>query len=59
MTTTSKTKSKTTTRASEDAVTINVGVPVDLHRRVRIKCLNEGILLKDAVEASLREWVKA
>lgn len=47
---------KTSTPAE---VSINVPLPGDLHRRVRIKALTNNMALKDAVTAALEDWVSS
>ena len=37
-------------------MTINVPVPIALHRRLRVKAINEGMSLKDAVTAAIEAW---
>ena len=52
------TKTKPAQVPEQKEVSMNIAIPADLHRRVRVKCLNDGVQLKQAVEAGLREWIK-
>lgn len=38
-------------------VLVNVPVPIDLHRRLRIAAITRGLTLKDATLAALEAWV--
>ena len=38
-------------------VTINIPLPVDLHRKLRIKAITVDLPLKDAVAAAIEQWV--
>ena len=48
------TPTKTTTPVE---VSINVPLPADLHRKVRIKAVVDDMTIKDAVIAALEAWV--
>ena len=43
----------------EDLVGMNVSIPTDLHKRVRVKCIKEDVRLSEAVTQALRGWVRA
>lgn len=43
--------------ASEPTVFINVPIPQDLHRRLRIRQATDGLVMRDAVIAALEEWL--
>lgn len=45
-------------RDDENVVAINVPVPSELHRRVRVKAVQQGLTLKDAVIAALELYAK-
>jgi len=38
-------------------VTINVPLPVDLHRRLRVKQIMRDLQMKDAVAEAIEQWV--
>jgi len=38
-------------------VTINVPLPVDLHRRLRVKQITRDLQMKDAVAEAIEQWV--
>jgi hypothetical protein len=38
-------------------VAINVALPVEVHRRLRIKAIEEGLQLKDAIAEAIECWV--
>jgi hypothetical protein len=59
MTTTRNTTTKTRPPVEPQEVSINVPLPADLRRKVRIKQATDDISLKDAVVAALTEWVKS
>jgi hypothetical protein len=42
---------------SPDTVTINIHLPRELHRLLRVKSLNEDLTLTQAVIAAIGEWV--
>jgi predicted HicB family RNase H-like nuclease len=42
---------------SPHTVTINIHLPKELHRQVRIKAVTEGLSLTQAVIEALGEWV--
>jgi hypothetical protein len=37
-------------------VTINVPLPADLHRQLRLKAVNKGTSMKDQVIAAIEAW---
>lgn len=51
---------KTSARAANDGetVTINVAVPVALHRKLRIRAINEDLTLSEAIAAAVKEWTR-
>jgi hypothetical protein len=44
--------------AAVETVSVNVAIPVALHRAVRIKTLTDDLTLAEAVTAALQAWVK-
>ena len=40
-------------------VAINVSLPVQLHRKLRVRQIEEDLTLAEAVEAAVTAWVKA
>lgn len=44
------------TKNDETKVSINVAIPAQLHRQLRIKAINEGISVTEAVTTALKEW---
>lgn len=40
-----------------EEVGINVPIPVELHRRLRVRQIEEGMTLREAVTAAVEEWV--
>jgi predicted HicB family RNase H-like nuclease len=45
--------------ASKTTVKIQVPIPIDLHRRLRIQAIENGLSLKDAVIVAIESWVGA
>jgi predicted HicB family RNase H-like nuclease len=45
------------TKAPADTVQINVPLPAELHRRLRIEAINQGLSLKDSVIAAIEAWL--
>ena len=48
----------TPNKTDKPTVAINVTLPADLHRRLRVRCINDGIQLKEAVTEALTLWLK-
>jgi hypothetical protein len=50
---------RTAQRATEPPATININIPLptELHRRVKIAAASDGLTVKDAVIAALEMWV--
>jgi hypothetical protein len=44
-------------QTTPETVSINVPLPGELHRQLRIKAITEGLSLKDAVITAIAEWV--
>ena len=42
----------------EDVVTINVAIPTPLHRKLRVRAINEGMTLSEAIGAAVKEWTR-
>jgi hypothetical protein len=42
--------------APPESVTINIALPGELHRRLRVKAIMLDLALKDAVAAAVEEW---
>ena len=51
------TKSDTPNTDRPDAVFINVAIPADVHRRLRIRQINDGLPMRDVVTAALEAWL--
>lgn len=45
------------TNSANPGVTINVLVPSNLHKQLRHKALDEGVMMKDAVVEAIEAWV--
>lgn len=54
------TDSATTEPKSNDPnrVFINVAIPIELHRRLRIRQITDGTVMRDVVTAALEAWLK-
>jgi hypothetical protein len=53
--------SKTRNRTKPDTtglVGINVLIPEALHKRVRVKSVNNGLTMTDAIEQALKAWLR-
>jgi hypothetical protein len=46
-----------TTNTEEPTVAINVPLPVELHRQIRIAAIERGCSLKEAVIEAIRSWL--
>jgi hypothetical protein len=46
-------------KTGAETVTINIPLPRDLHRRLRIKALKEDLSVVDAVATAIDEWADA
>lgn len=55
MTTTANTAKRRRPKAAPE-VTINVPLPADLHRQLRLKAVNRGTSMKDQVIAAIDAW---
>jgi hypothetical protein len=53
MTTATATPPKTTT----DTVSVNIPLPAELHKQLRIKAAMEDLTIKDAVISAVEDWV--
>ena len=42
----------------KETVGINVAIPAALHTRLRIKTINDGLSMSEAIEAALRAWLR-
>ena len=40
-----------------ERVYINVPIPIDLHRRLRIRQINDGMIMRDVITAALEAWL--
>jgi hypothetical protein len=45
------------TNSTNPGVTINILVPNALHKQLRHRALDEGVMMKDAVVAAIEAWV--
>lgn len=43
--------------APSDRVFINVAIPADLHRRLRIRQITDDLVMRDVVTAALEAWL--
>lgn len=48
-----------TKRARADGVVINVAVDHDLHRQLRVRCVERDMALREAIEEAVTEWLAA
>lgn len=59
MTTTRRKPTARTSKPSTANVTgINVTIPTSLHRKLRVKALESGLTMTQAIEAAVKGWVK-
>jgi post-segregation antitoxin (ccd killing protein) len=49
---------KTKPAAADRGVGVNVTIPTALHRRLRVRALNEGMSMADAIEAAVKTWLR-
>lgn len=49
---------KTKNKNVQTSTGINVLIPTTLHKRLRIKCLNEGLSMPEAIEAAVKDWLR-
>jgi hypothetical protein len=52
-------KSRNTKATNDRAVAINVALPASVHRRLRVKAINDDMTLTQAVTAAVEQWTKA
>jgi hypothetical protein len=45
------------TNPTKPGVTINIRVPMALHRQLRLQALRQDMMMKDAVVEAIKEWV--
>jgi hypothetical protein len=50
------TKPKATQNGAPDVVTINVAIPRDLHRALRVRAVMEDMTMTEAITAAVTEW---
>jgi hypothetical protein len=43
--------------ASDDLVFINVAIPTELHRKLRIRQITDGVVMRVVVTDALRAWL--
>jgi len=56
----SNTKSgKTAKKATNGTVGVNVNLPVAVHRRLRVKAINNDLSMTQAITEAVAQWVKA
>lgn len=58
MANTGNTTTKTKQANKQEHVGINVLVPSALHKRLRIKALNDGLSLSEAIEQAVKAWLR-
>jgi len=46
-----------TTSSAPETVAVQVHIPADLHRRLKIHAINQGISMRDDVLAAIAAWV--
>ena len=54
----SRTRAAKAKAAVDDATTINVDLPKELHRRLKIACVIEGLTFSQAVTQAVADWTK-
>jgi len=51
------TTGKAPTRAKQGQRGVNVGLPTDLHMRLRLRAIKDGMTLQEAVTAAVKQYV--
>jgi hypothetical protein len=55
--TTTNTDSRTR-KHPDGTVLINVPLPTDLHRKLRVRCLTEDLVLSEAITRAVEAWLR-
>jgi hypothetical protein len=53
------TKTKAAKTTNTNTVSINVELPASLHKRLRVKCVAEGLQLKEAIAEAVTVWLRS
>jgi porphobilinogen deaminase len=48
---------KTTVSEKSETVSINVDLPIELHKQLRIRAITENLRLRDAIVAAVECWL--